>query len=260
MTVARETPTNKNVELGGRDGCKLFHYGVTSYMRPKVRRINGGWWISIARQLRIFYCFTTLICDETKKRYSKALQLLFEVHHKLRYHVLKLQINEFQNTINELLAAMIDINRPHCPSACKSIKYHWGYHWAQSRLQLGCTADEKSLERMLGESQKKFFKSTNARYDINAQMERRTMEMWVLQDLLHIAGEPPLLPDGNDVSLHHGMSLRPMLLQSKTASTLSTVLKYGLPTWLPQPCVAAIFRSVSMSISCTSNLHFSYML
>jgi len=153
MTVARETPTNKNVELGGRDGCKLFHYGVTSFMRPKVRRINGGWWISIARQLRIFYCFTTLICDETKKRYSKALQLLFEVHHKLRYHVLKLQINEFQNTINELLAAMIDINRPHCPSACKSIKYHWGYHWAQSRLQLGCTADEKSLERMLGESQ-----------------------------------------------------------------------------------------------------------
>ena len=166
------------------------------------------------------------------------MQLLFEVHHKLRYHVLKLQINEFQNTINELLAAMIDINRPHCPSACKSIKYHWGYHWAQSRLQLGCTADEKSLERMLGESQKKFFKSTNARYDINAQMERRTMEMWVLQDLLHIAGEPPLLHDGNDVSLHHVLKLG----FPKTAKTLSTVLKLGLPTWLPQPSVAAIFR------------------
>ncbi len=86
------------------------------------------------------------------------------------------------------------------------------------------------------------------------------MEMWVLLDLLHIAEEPPLLHDGNDVSLHHGMSLRPMLVQSKTATTLSTVLKYGLPTWLPQPCVVAIFRSVFTSISCTSNLHFSYML
>ena len=68
------------------------------------------------------------------------------------------------------------------------------------------------------------------------------MEMWVLQDLLNIAGEPPLLHDGNDVSLRHGMSLRPKLVQSNTAKTLSTVLKLGLPTWLPQPSVAAIFR------------------
>ena len=44
MTVARETPTNKNVELGGRDGCKLFHYGVTSFMRPKsdASTVAGG--------------------------------------------------------------------------------------------------------------------------------------------------------------------------------------------------------------------------
>ena len=242
MTVARLTPTNKNVELGGRDGCKLFHFGVTTFMRPNVKRINGGWWISIARQLRIFYCFTTLVCDETKKRYSKALQLLFEVHHQLRNHILKLYIDEFQNTINNLLVAMIDVCRPNFPSGCKSIKFHWGYHWAESRIQLGCTADEKSLERMLGESQKKFFKSTNARYDIDRQMERRTMEMWVLQDLLHIAGEPPLLNDGDDVSLRDGMSLRPKLGQHQCNKTLSTVLKLGLPTWLPQRSVAAIFR------------------
>ena len=242
MTVARGTPTNKNVELGGRDGCKLFHFGVTSFMRPKVKRINGGWWISIARQLRIFYCFTNLVCDETKNRYSKALQLLFKVHHDLRYHILKIQIDEFQNTINDLLAAMIDICRPHFPSGCKSIKFHWGYHWAQSRIQLGCTAEEKSLERFLGESQKKFFKSTNARYDIDAQMERRTMEMWVLQDLLHIAGEPPMLNDGDDISRGQGLSLRPKLVQSHKAKTLSTVLKLGLPTWLSQTSVAAIFR------------------
>jgi hypothetical protein len=160
--------------------------------------------------------------------------LLFEVHHDLRYHILKIQIDEFQNTINDLLAAMIDICRPHFPSGCKSIKFHWGYHWAQSRIQLGSTAEESQI----------FFKSTNARYDIDAQMERRTMQMWVLQDLLHIAGEgePPMLNDGDDVSIGHGLSLRPKLVQSHKAKTLSTLLKLGLPTWLSQTSVAAIFR------------------
>ena len=53
--LARIMPSNKNVELGGRDGFKFFKHGVSSYMLPKVRRINGGWWISIARQLKMFF-------------------------------------------------------------------------------------------------------------------------------------------------------------------------------------------------------------
>ena len=55
MDLARHMPSNKNVELGGRDGFKFFKHGVTAYMLPKQRRINGGWWISIARQLKIFF-------------------------------------------------------------------------------------------------------------------------------------------------------------------------------------------------------------
>jgi hypothetical protein len=55
ISLARRMPSNKNVELGGRDGFKFFKHGVTSYLLPKVRRINGGWWISIARQLKIFF-------------------------------------------------------------------------------------------------------------------------------------------------------------------------------------------------------------
>jgi len=35
-------PSNKNVELGGRDGFKYFKHGVSSYMFPKVRRIMVG--------------------------------------------------------------------------------------------------------------------------------------------------------------------------------------------------------------------------
>jgi hypothetical protein len=53
--LSTKMPSNKNVELGGRDGFKYFKHGVSSYMLPKVRRINGGWWISIARQLQIFF-------------------------------------------------------------------------------------------------------------------------------------------------------------------------------------------------------------
>ena len=60
ISLARSMPSNKNVELGGRDGFKFFKHGVTSYLLPKVRRINGGWWISIARQLKIFFVSQTL--------------------------------------------------------------------------------------------------------------------------------------------------------------------------------------------------------
>jgi hypothetical protein len=68
LALARQMPSNKNVELGGRDGFKLFKHGVTQYMLPKVRRINGGWWIAIARQLSIFLCVTDIISDITRKK------------------------------------------------------------------------------------------------------------------------------------------------------------------------------------------------
>ena len=81
IDLARQMPSNKNVELGGRDGFKFFKHGVTSYMLPKVRRINGGWWISIARQLKLFFCITKIVSDTTRAKFCDALSLLFEVHH-----------------------------------------------------------------------------------------------------------------------------------------------------------------------------------
>ena len=160
-------------------------------MRPKVRRINGGWWISIARHLRVFFSATTLVSNATKLRNAHALDLLFEVHHMVRLHIIKDKLQEFQNKVNALLVCLIEICAPHTPSACKSIKFHWPYHWAQNRQELGCSADEKSLERMLGESQKKFFKHTNAKFNVEIQLERKTMQMWMLSDLLNVAGLPP---------------------------------------------------------------------
>jgi hypothetical protein len=145
---------------------KVFRHGIACYMRPKIRRINGGWWVSIARQMRMFLCFTNLVCTETRKVLSRALRLLLKVHHALRNPILKTELSKYDDTIHELVTAMITICGPHSPSGCNSIKYHWPLHWWLTRREFGCSANEKSLERMLGEAQKKNFKLTNTRYDI----------------------------------------------------------------------------------------------
>jgi hypothetical protein len=126
-------PSNKNVLLGGRDGFKFFKHGVTSYMLPKVRRINGGWWISIARQLKIFFCVTKIVSDATRTKFCEALSLLFEVHHGLRNPLHKDDLDSYQGKINFLLTTLIDISLPWSKSQCNSIKYHWPRHWAHTR-------------------------------------------------------------------------------------------------------------------------------
>jgi hypothetical protein len=133
IDLARKMPSNKNVELGGRDGFKFFKHGVTSYMLPKVRRINGGWWISIARQLKIFFCITKIVSDATRKKFCGALSLVFEVHHGLRNPVHKTELDTYQGKINFLLTTLVDISLPWSKSQCKSIKYHWPRHWGHTR-------------------------------------------------------------------------------------------------------------------------------
>jgi hypothetical protein len=44
------------------------------------------------------------------------------------------------------------------------MKLHLQYHWADTRLQLGCSSAEKILERKLGEAQKKYFPLTNGKH------------------------------------------------------------------------------------------------
>jgi hypothetical protein len=76
-------------------------------------------------------------------------------------------LTRYQETINDLLEAMVEICAPVVKTKCNSIKYHWPRHWADTRRQLGCAAAEKSLERKLGEIQKKFFAFTNARFCVD---------------------------------------------------------------------------------------------
>ena len=133
IELARKMPSNKNVELGGRDGFKFFQHGVTSYMLPKVRRINGGWWISIARQLKIFFCITKIVSDTTRAKFCDALSLLFEVHHGLRNPVHKTDLDSYQGKIDFLLTTLVDISLPWSKSQCQSIKFHWPRHWGHTR-------------------------------------------------------------------------------------------------------------------------------
>ena len=170
--VAARTPPNKNVEVGGRDGCKTFPHGVTNWIR-KERRINGGWHVAIARHLHVYLATTPLLPLATRAKIGEAYSLLLEVHSSLRYAVLKTDLRRYQGVINDLLKAMVDMNTKYTPSNCNSIKYHWAFHWADTRRELGCSAAEKSLERKLGEVQKRNFKFTNGRFNVEVRRRRK---------------------------------------------------------------------------------------
>jgi hypothetical protein len=148
---------------------KLFPHGVTHFIR-KARRIDGGWHVSIARHLQIFLGTSNMIGDETKMKFARMYELLFKVHANLRNPVHRDGLEKYQTTVNELLEAMVDICAPHVKTHCNSIKYHWPRHWSATRRELGCSAAEKSLERKLGEIQKKYFTYTNARYNVDVSV------------------------------------------------------------------------------------------
>ena len=164
--VARTIGTNKNVEINGRDSVKLFKHGIT-HMIIKSRRIDGGWHISMARHLQLFVGTTDILSTRTKAKFSNVYNLLFKVHSGLRLPVRREDLGNYQGTINALLVAMIEINTPSTKSECNSIKYHWPRHWSDTRRELGCSAAEKSLERKLGEIQKRNFSFTNSRHDVD---------------------------------------------------------------------------------------------
>jgi hypothetical protein len=160
------SPPNKNVELYGRDTMKLFPYGITHFIR-KGRRIDGGWHIAIARHLQVFVGTTNMLSAPTKGKFARLYDLLFNVHTSLRLPVASTALPTYQETINDLLDSMVDVCAPSVKSNCNSIKYHWPRHWSDTRRELGCSAAEKSLERKLGEIQKKNFAYTNSRYSVD---------------------------------------------------------------------------------------------
>ena len=138
-----------------------FPFGITDWLRSH-RRIDGGWYIAMIRQLQVCLCTTDAFFTAPKRlEVASAFEMCIKVHGSLRLPVRKDGLALYQADINELLRMTVDICTPSTPSLCKSIKYHWPRHWAQTRIDIGCAPQEKSLERKLGETHKKYFKFTN---------------------------------------------------------------------------------------------------
>jgi len=160
IALARSNTYNTNAEISGRDAFKKFPHGVTHFVH-EGRRIDGGWHIVIAPSLRLLLCTSTSLCLVTRQNIGEAYALLFQVHHGLRDALPKSGLQAYRARIKRLLDAMIPLCKPFTKRRCNSHKYHWPLHWWFTRMQLGCAAAERSLERKLGESQKRNFKYTN---------------------------------------------------------------------------------------------------
>lgn len=177
MGLARSDTYNTNAEIGGRDHFKKFPHGLTGHVHAG-RRIDGGWHISIAVHLHVFLCTCPLLAQQTRDQIGTAYTALFAVHHGLRDDVEKVQLPQYDARVKLLLDLMLPLCVPHSKKKCNSIKYHWPRHWADTRRQLGCSAAEKSLERKLGESQKRNYKFSNkkasADHEVKPTLPSRT--------------------------------------------------------------------------------------
>ena len=167
--VAAENVTNKNIELRGTNGFKLFQNGISHTVRTGIS-VDGAFHISMARHLHVYICNLDLLPSAMRQRFGRAYELLFQVHNNLRLPVLKRAINEYQNTVDSLLVMLKTICMPFSKAKCNSYKFHSPYHWGATRVEIGCAADEKSLEKKLAESQKRHYAFTNKKFNVDGSM------------------------------------------------------------------------------------------
>ena len=163
--VALQNNVNNNVALGNRNAFKFFPFGISKIIR-KSRRVDGGWHIAMARQMHVYFCNVDYLSRATRMQIGDAYNLLYAVECGLRYPLRKTKVHEFEQLVSRLLEAQIAICTPYSKSKCNSIKYHLPYHWGDTRVQLGCSPNEKSLEKKLAETQKRNFAFTNKKHDV----------------------------------------------------------------------------------------------
>jgi hypothetical protein len=144
---------NTNVELGGRNTFKFFPFGISNILQKK-------------RHLHVYFGNVDYLSSATKVKIGRAYTLLYRVECGLRVPLAKTKVSDYQALINRLLTAIVEICSPSSKTQCNSIKFHFPYHWADIRVQLGCSANEKSLEKKLAETQKRNFTYTNKKGDM----------------------------------------------------------------------------------------------
>jgi hypothetical protein len=167
--VALQNVTNKNIELRGKNGFKLFHNGFSHIVRNGIS-VDGAFHIAVARHLHVYLCNLDILSNALKERFGRAYDLLAQVHSNLRLPLKKECVMEYQNTIDTLMIMIKIMCRPFSKSNCNSIKFHYQQHWGNTRVELGCAADEKSLEKKLAESQKRHYTFTNRKNNVDGSM------------------------------------------------------------------------------------------
>jgi hypothetical protein len=198
---------NTNTEISEHDGFKLFPHGFADYIRNE-NRVDGGWHLSMTRHLHVWICTSIFLSNDKKLRCATACCKLYEVDALLRWPVKRAKLAYFSVLIDDLLQILVEMSIPYVSCQGNSIKFHWPRHWVYSRLQLGCAAAEKTLERKLAETQKKFYRFTNGKGDISSQIAAKDMRAWTLRDVLHAGGLPTMEDDNAKDDL-----FRPLLMK-----------------------------------------------
>ena len=156
-----DRPLNSNVEVNGRDAFQLFPHGVVSFLLDK-RRLNAKWYGPLTDQLQFYLMESDLLTPRHKVQMADLCHMARQVHFMVRQPVKKKGgIRDYEAYLATFITKLIKFNEFHTPSACRSIKYHCALHWGLTRMQLGCSPMEYSLERALGDNFTRFWGLTN---------------------------------------------------------------------------------------------------
>jgi hypothetical protein len=242
---------NTNVEISERDGFKLFPHGFADYVR-NGNRIDGGWHMSITRHLHVWLCTSGILPNDKKLQCATACSKLYEVDAFLRWPVERRKLTYYSVLIDDLLEILIAISMPYVACKGNSIKYHWPRHWVYFRMNLGCSAAEKTLEQKLAETQICFYRFTNGKGDIDSQIMKKDMQVWTLRDVLHAGGLPPMENRNDYEDMFKPPTLQETAVVGRTSLFESKNDGKGLPTSLPinvrRVLLSAIQRDVANGV------------
>ncbi len=166
----------------------------------------------------------------------------------LRWPVKRTKLAYFSVLIDDFLQILVEISIPYVKCQGNSFKFHWPRHWVHSRLQLGCAAAEKTLERELAETNF-FYRFTNGKGDISSQIGAKDMRAWTLRDVLHAGGLPPMEDDNAKDDFFSPPPIKEPSLVGKRSIFQYQCEGKGLPVSLAIDVRRALLRAIGNSLA-----------
>jgi len=80
---------------------------------------------------------------------------------------------------------------------------------------------------------------------LQVQVEKRNTQASQIRDLLHLLGEKPLLPEGEQLMDTVRVCPPQLATATQLLRTMDVVMRIGLPPELPQVAIDAIFRGIT---------------